>query len=272
MTSKDGESGSSKGSSTTTYVQTAPIILPKFFENQVANWFSTVEAVLDLSKVTAEDIRFKYLLTALPSSILEKIPPNVVAEHKYEVLKEAVLVQYEDTKPELFNKLINQTAMTGRPSHYLNELLSIASRLGVGEDLVRHQFLKALPKHISPALAVEDMPMQTLGKVADNLVAQIQPEKPEAAFHVNRDSNYGNSRRHNYSDLHRKSENIAKSDSVPYGLRPYNSDQRQKICRAHIYYADKARTCKPWCKFPNKNGCKIQPNSRSSSPAGRQEN
>lgn len=264
-----GASGSAGGS--TTYVQTAPVVLPKFFENQIANWFSTVEAVFDLSNVSSQDLKFKYLLTALPSSKLEKIPPNVVAEQKYNVLKEAVLAQYEDTKPELFNRLINQTTMTGRPSHYLNELLSIASRLDVGEDLVKHQFLKALPNHISPALAVDDMPMQTLGKIADNLVAQIQPEKREVAYYVN---NTNPSRLQKYggpSNYQKKEKNNGISGNVPYGLRPYKPEQRQKICRAHIYFAENARTCKNWCKFPNKNGCKMQPNSRQSSPA-RQEN
>ena len=58
-------------------------------------------------------------------------------------LKNALIQIHERTKPELFARLISKTRMTGRPSNYLQELMSIADKVGVGEDLVKHQFTSA---------------------------------------------------------------------------------------------------------------------------------
>ena len=48
---------------------------------------------------------------------------------------------------------------------------------------------------------------------------------------------------------------------------PYHRDQRPKICRAHVYYADKARTCTRWGRWPASKPQFIysRDNSRSSS-------
>jgi hypothetical protein len=64
--------------------------------------------------------------------------------------------------------------MSGRPSYYLQELNSIAARVGVSEDLVRHQFEQALPPAISPVLAAQrELTLQQLGTLADELSPQL---------------------------------------------------------------------------------------------------
>ena len=61
------------------------------------------------------------------------------------------------------------------------------------------------------------------------------------------------------------------SDSIPNNVKAFHSNQRPRVCRAHIYFGNFARTCKPWCilKSPE---LSIQPSSRpasrSSSPVG----
>ena len=44
---------------------------------------------------------------------------------------------------------MNETSLTGRPSMFLHELMSLANKVGVGEDLVRHRFIQALPAAIA---------------------------------------------------------------------------------------------------------------------------
>ena len=160
--------------------------------------------------------------------------------------------------------------MAGRPSVYLQELQSLAMKAGIGDcqDLIRHKFLTALPHTIGPAIAAQNsMTLTQLGSLADELMpmhnsfcnlaqAQTKTSTPEP--------------RQDQRTYTRSSS--SSSSSLPVGFRPFAPDQKPNICRAHIYFAEKARFCKPWCKFPNKSNCKIDPSSRSSSPVRPAEN
>ena len=159
----------------------------------------------------------------------------------------------------------------GRPSHFLADMRKVAAKVGVSDDLVRHRFQQALPATIGPIIASQKAsPLDDLGKLADELltlcprgeaVCSIKASPiPSKQPYVKPFINYKDSNR---SDL---------------TLTPFSSGQRAKICRSHIFFADKARNCRSWCKWPNKSGCTIVQsnkntprNSRASSPT-RQEN
>lgn len=237
------------------------IKMPAFMETAASAWFSILEANFHIRSITSEETKFFHLIATLPPEVITKISATVMNAKKYTDAKEIVIAIHEKTKPELFSKLITKTSMTGRPSYYMQELNGIASKVGVGEDLVRHQFIQALPPTISPVLAAQrDLTLTQLGNLADELTPFFQQ-----ALHVK-----SNAQSHH----ERASPSFQKKDNskIPIGLRPFNEQQRPRICRGHIYYADKSRTCKPWCRYPNKTNCTIQPNSRSSSPAPSSEN
>ena len=48
---------------------------------------------------------------------------------------------------------MSATTISGRPSAYLHEKLSVAKRIGIGDDIVRHKFMQVLPSTISPVIA-----------------------------------------------------------------------------------------------------------------------
>lgn len=67
------------------------------------------------------------------------------------------------------------------------------------------------------------------------------------------------------------------SEGIPFGVRSFHPKQRPKFCRFHLYYGEKAKSCRPFCMFskthPNvlslsaNNSRNNSPsNSRSSSP------
>ena len=239
--------------------------MPPFLETAPAAWFSILEANFHIKRITVEETKFFHLIAALPPEIVSKLGVKL-EEKSYTATKMTVIGIYERTKPELFSKLINEKTMSGRPSHYLQELTSIASKVGVGDDLVRHQFISALPASISPVVAAQkELTVQQLGTLADELTP---------FFHNNQvlkvTTTKESVRPKSFSDRQEKAvhsrPHYANPD-IPQGLKPFNERQRPKICRAHIYFAEFARTCKPWCKFPGgKKLCQIQPTSRSSSP------
>ena len=232
---------------------------PVFMEANAVAWFSIMEAQFNLSKVTVSVTKFYHVLAALPAEIVGKIPQSVLDSYDYVKLKEAVISAYERTKPEMLDKLMASTCISGRPSVYLNELMSLASRIGVGDDIVRHKFIQALPQSVSLVVASQkQLDLDSLGKLADELLPyfakNMSIQQVSSQTFDNRTTSDNGSAK-------------CGSGQIPIGIRPYSKKQRPKVCRSHLYFAERARYCKPWCKWPGKTGCTIQPSSRSSSPA-----
>ena len=139
----------------------------------------------------------------------------------------------------------------------LQELISIARKVGVGDDLVRHWFVQSLPQSISPVIAAQqDLDLTRIGKMADELLPLLSSEVNQVQSNLN--SRGPTKRPTDHSTV--------QPSRIPVGLRPFRDGQRPNVCRGHIYYADRSRTCKPWCRWDNKARCKVLPNSRGSSP------
>lgn len=239
--------------------------MPQFLETAPAAWFSILEANFHIKKITIEETKFFHLIAALPPEIVAKIGAKL-EDKNCKSTKETVINIYERTKPELFSKLINETTMSGRPSHYLQELTSIANKVGVSEDLVRHQFINALPSSILPVVAAQkELTVQQLGTLADELTPFFTKS---SVLQVSDHNQSVRQKTRPSCEIQANARPLASNTELPHGLKPFHERQRPKICRAHIYYAEFARTCKPWCKFPgNRKKCQMLPNSRSSSPS-----
>lgn len=226
--------------------------VPPFTSKSPSMWFAILEAQFHLRKIVQEETKFYHCLSALTPQILERISPTIVANKNYDDLKEQLISQYERTKAELFDEIIKSQPLVGKPSMFLHDLMQNAAKIGVGNDLVRHKFIQALPATIAPAIASQsDSNLAQIGKLADELIPLAkQAPVMEVPATVNRNSFQASRSTSNYT------------------LTPFHPSQKPKICRAHIFYADKARSCKVWCKWKNKSkDLNILPSSRSSSPA-----
>jgi hypothetical protein len=62
-------------------------------------------------------------------------------------------------------------------------------------------------------------------------------------------------------------DNSRNIHTVNSGTMPYSDGQRQKICRSHLYFAERARSCKIWCHWPGPKPQILDPTSRPSSRA-----
>ena len=266
--------------------QAVSIKAPVFSETSPALWFRILEAQFNIKGIMQSKTKYYHALSSLPTEILDNVPPDIIEGEDYATLKDAVVSFYEQTKPELFAKLTSSAGMTGRPSVYLRRLQQVASKVKVGDDLVKHQFIKTLPSTIAPVVAAQSsLTLTQLGAMADELMplhTQINNVvKHEANSTENRGrSNFnsgnaeGNHNQGNQGYHNRNQNSHQRNFNSHLGVKPFHPDQKPKICRGHIYYADNSRTCKNWCKYPNKANCQIQPSSRpasrSSSPVSRQ--
>lgn len=266
-----------------TLVEHVTIKVPQFMEKCVEGWFAVLEAQFELNRITVSSTKFYNALSHLPTNIICKLTKEILESKDYNLLKDSVTSTYERSKSEMFEELLSATKMSGKPSIFLQELQVLGSRIGVCEDLIRHKFVKGLPSHISPSIASHvDISLNKLGKIADDMLALCGQESSSTSsiFNVNNKTD-GRSRsreRGSYSGSGSRSrsretgnnpqryESNNTDNQLPIGIRPYMVDQRPKTCRAHLYYGNKARTCKPWCQWPSKSQCKVTSNTRSSSP------
>ena len=258
---------------------------PPFMETAVPGWFAIMEAQFQLAKIANDETKFYHTLAALPPTTISKLDPATLNEHKFEKLKTAVKELYEKSKSELFDELISKVQLTGRPSHFVMELQELAGKVGVGDDLVRHKLFQSLPPAVGAVLAAQHgRTLHQLGKLADELMPLLQTSclaTPAQAllpqpFQPQQRRFESSEAYHQQQDRGATSRPVPQQSmggrALPLGLKPFYKDQRPQICRAHLYFGAEARTCKPWCRWPQKRHVTMQPSSRRASPERSQEN
>ena len=141
---------------------------------------------------------------------------------------------YERSKSEMLGKLMETTCIHGRPSVALQEMMALAQKLKVSDDIVRHKFLQKLSPSLSTVLASQrDMSLTALGKLAEELTPYLSTNST-SAFNVRRtllcpiDA---------VQEQRQQKQKCATNERIPWGLRPFRDEQRPKICQAHIYFA-----------------------------------
>ena len=268
---------------------------PQFSPQYASAWFDILEAQFNLSNIRRQETKFYNTLSALPADTVAKLSREVVQSTDYTALRTAVLAMYERSKSEIFDKLTMRAPLTGRPTQLMNELQQQACQVGVGEDLVRHRFLQSLPLPLMAALGAQPtLTLDQLAKLADDIAPLVQNAntnvvQPAAAqFHaVQQQPMQVQAVQQQTRQEQRPPQQLQQNQQMPHqnrnfqtgnpGLTPFYSGQRAKICRSHIFYADKARTCKPWCAYPKKDASlqilpSSRPSSRSASPTRGQGN
>ena len=240
----------------------------EFSEATASGWFFIIEAQFQLSNIQNKSTKFYTALAALPATLVQRLSVEILSGKDYDSLKESVLSLVEKSKPELFESLLSTQVLTGRPSACLATLQSTAQKVGVGDEFIRHKFLQSLPASISPVIAAQStLSLSQLGNLADELITLSV-----ASSSSSRDSFGGISQVRNENRGRGGVYPTARNDNrgreeIHPTVRPFYDNQKSRICRAHIYYADRARTCRQWCAWPTKKDCKIEPNSRAASPA-----
>ena len=235
-------------------ISTIKIKVHQFHDSNINAWFLILEAQFHLARITSSQTQFYHALSNLPPEVISKISPTELATKNYETFKASILSTYERSKTEMFQELLSKKPFNGRPSDYLRDIMNLANKLNIGNDIVKIRFLEALPMAIRAPLAERPtLPLEELGALANDILPLVAGSHQADVYPLQTTS----------APTPQKS--TFKSE-IPIGLRPFHQKQRPKICRAHIYYADAARTCKPWCKFTtNKQGLKIQASSRPTS-------
>ncbi|XP_071577032.1 uncharacterized protein [Temnothorax nylanderi] len=161
-------------------VHTARLMrLPPFWKANPNLWFAQAEAAFQLSRISADDTKFRYVVfnldqEVLPfvSDILENPPPT----QKYQALKDRILTSFGETSESKLRRLLRGHEMgEEKPSNFLQRLRNLAGR-ACGDSILRTLFLEQLPESIRAVLAiggVEDL--TTLAMQADKAIEVMKP-------------------------------------------------------------------------------------------------
>jgi len=250
--------------------------LPEFSEATAAGWFPIVEAQFNLAKITKEDTKFFHAVSGIPPSLITRLPSSILENYSYTELKNAILSISEKSKPEMFEALLNTQTIAGKPSVCLSQMRSMATKVAIGDEFVRHKFLQMLPSNISPVIAASStLTLDQIGALADELVSlPIGNSSAGIAYQIGHSQSASPSSNYPYHYHGRRQDQFnnrrGSQPAIPNSLKPFHSKQRPVVCRAHLYFGQEARTCKPWCRWPNKGNCTMESSSRPQSPIPRQ--
>ena len=238
--------------STTTQVFAVSLKLPPFWPKQATMWFTTVEAQFSLRKITEDQTKFEYALTALDADTQERVADFFddlpAAGKRYTEFKKRVLDSFKVNQFQRLATLVNLSIGDDSPSRLLDRMLGLyrPDADAAKSPLFRYHFVQKLPAHVRDQVAAADhLQLRDLAKLADKIFAQRQASTVLAV------------------------QEEAEVDAVQRQGRgrPNGgaSSKTQRVCRFHAKFGEQARSCLMPCSW---NG-KVAPAPRNGS-AGRQ--
>jgi len=202
--------------------------LPTFWPFQPEVWFAQAEAQFNLRKISSDDTKYYYVLSALDQPTATRLldlisqPPR---DGKYEAIKERLITTFGLSKRERASRLLHFRELGDtKPSSLMDEMLAL-----LGDHLpcllFEQLFLERLPEDIRIQLVddkVEDCRM--LARRAD-------------ALWMSRDMGLGTN---------------AVQRNPPSGQRPKGKISSDEWCYYHRTFGRAARKCNQPCSWSGK--------------------
>jgi hypothetical protein len=251
--------------SSSSLVSRVAIKTPPFYRGNPKFWFVQIEAQFHLASISQSSTKFFHILSALPEDIGCNISAAALTAADYDGLKAEVLSIFEKTRSERLEEALGTISLNGeKPSLAFRRIGRLLCDAGLSPDdeLAKSKLLNCLPPHIRTVLAAHtSLPGTEFAKVADTLLAVGL-----AAPHGQADGFL----QPVAASSERRFRPSASRDAAPatdHRLAPFSPGQRPLVCRHHIFFGARSRTCKPWCVWPDKpSSLTVLPNSRPVSP------
>ena len=164
--------------------------IPPFWASNPEAWFGMVEGQFILRNITQDNLRFYYVLGALPESAVRGLgdlmrgPPPPDA---YQQLKTRLLAAHTLTEFQRMDKLLSAQPLGGqKPSDLLHELVQFCPEGESQSKIFRYLFLQRLPAELRIILSEDvDSTLPVLAARADQLWAHSARRPHDAAAAVN---------------------------------------------------------------------------------------
>ena len=232
---------------------------PTFYRSNSQVWFRQLESQFALANITSSQTKFHHVMGALPEDVAINLPLDVTS---YKSLKEQIIGIYQKSRQELLEEALRSISFDGqKPSVcFLRIKRKLEDcHLTVDDQFLRHKFLQALPPTTRVALSAHhNLALDDFAKLADTIyqystfdyhVAAVKPDTKLEHDSVSPNRNFQHNPRQQKG-----------------GMFPFSAGQKPKICRFHVFYANNAKRCKPWCKWPGQKPQLIDASSRPATP------
>ena len=234
-------------------------------------WFRQMECNFTVSNIRSDERKFMLAFPRLPQDISSEIPEDLKT---YSELKKFILAMNEKSSQQKIEEALGTMNLEGRrPSQFVRNVTSKLRDIGLEptEEILKHRLIKAMPENVRITLtASQSLPMTDFCMIADNLsdvmegsVYQISTQRQSFNTYHRDEKNHGYNPRWQKSPI--RSNNYSMETRGNHGYFPFHPDQRQKICRCHIYFGERAKRCKTWCKWPGSKPQIIDPDSATNS-------
>ena len=198
---------------------------PRFDGQYVRGWFLVIESQFKLRGIEDDYSKFHNILGALPAEAAGNIPASIMKKKSYYHLKNYLINATIKDGRKALEDFVGTRRFQSNATQYMEELQNLAAKYdAVDTETIRKAFLSAMPESIVPRLAMLRMDLQSLAFKADQLLARRRQDSSECSSIVD--------------------------GQMPIGITPYTEDQKPKICRGHIYFAEKSKNCQDWCQWP----------------------
>ena len=231
-----------------------------------------MESQFVLAGITNDETKFHHILAAIPEDVAINLPMGI---DNYRDIKEHICGIFQKSKQEMIEEALGMISLDGQKPSLC--LMGIQRKLAecnltLDDNVIKHRLMQAMPISVKTALSAHlELPVEQFDKLADTIYSYsntIVATPTPNVFAASAQQMPTRSLHNQHSTKSDQPINNSKSNrSIENTHRPFTAGQRPKICRYHLYFAEKAKSCKPWCQWPGQKPKNIEPTSRPNSPA-----
>ena len=207
-------------------IQAVSVKLPGFWPSNPRAWFLQAEAQFNIRNITAEDIKYSYVVAALDKevaasciSILERTPGT----DKYKYLKQQLILRFELSEDERADRLLNIRELGDRRPSELADIILELNGSQPTHFVLRRIFMRALPLPLRNALSTSaTTDLRELAREADRALATTGHREAPV---------------YNVVPM----QDTPEADAVSF--------KRRQLCQYHRKWGTRARRCQQPCDW-----------------------
>ncbi|CAH8602890.1 unnamed protein product [Schistosoma mattheei] len=248
--------------SQTPSVRSINVTIPPFKVTDPQLWFTRLEHYFVANRVHTQRDKFGHASSLLPDEVADNVREILIKpdiEKPYDALKQAVIKAVSLSDRQAIEQLLSQVQIGDRtPSQLKNYMRSIIDDRKVDKNIFYQLWLRRLPANVQQILAVEDsdVDIDNIAKIADRIYERMKQTSPQR--HSTTVDGRIDALQKEINVLCHKLTKLNQSDTQrgwsQSRLRERSRSRSRRrsaptICWYHQTFGDKARNCRPPCKF-----------------------
>ena len=248
------------------YVGRVSVKPPVFYRSIPGVWFRQMESQFFLTGITNDEKEFHHILVAIPEDVAINLPMDIdIKDHIYGI--------FQKSKQEMIEEALGMISLDSQKLSFC--LMRIQGKLAecnltLDDNLLKHRLMQVMPLSLKTALSADlELPVEQFPKLADTIYSYSNTvcSCHKSSKHIC-DLYTADAIKTIIQSAFNAIQPISKQIKVKENThRPFTAGQRPKICRYHLYFAEKAKSCETCCQWPGQKPKNIESTPRANSPA-----